>query len=102
MDGAFFKKIITAKLWLVAPVLACLTATAQEAPAPSPFKIDPNNPLVELLPVPPLIGVQPPVLIEDDRSMVPEVMIEAPLSRKLSKHETHDRIAHSIAKINNL
>jgi len=66
------------------------------------FKIDPNTPVKELLPVPSRITKPTGPASIKDMTQVPEVEFQAPLARSLSSEETNKQTAHTIAKINYL
>lgn len=65
------------------------------------FKIAPDTPLKDLLPVPPKTHKADPVLV-DDLAQVPEVEFQAPLARQLSNEEMTKETAHTIARINHV
>jgi hypothetical protein len=78
------------------------------APVPTPvarrfhFKIDPNTPLKDLLPVAPRIRRPVGPLQTDDLTRVPEVTFQEPWAKDLAKEKALERTAHAIAKINHL
>lgn len=89
-------------------------STLPSVPAPTPqpappiatrrfqFKIAPNTPLKDLLPVPPRAKNEPVPVIAKDLSQVPEVEFQLPQGKNLGNEETLKRTAHQIAKINHL
>jgi hypothetical protein len=66
------------------------------------FKIDPNTPLQDLLPVPPKAGLQTEPLLTEDLARVPEARLLEPWSRNLGKEKGLEQTAHTIARINHL
>jgi hypothetical protein len=66
------------------------------------FKIEPNTPVKELLPVPSRIKKPTGPAIIKDMTEVPEVEFQAPLARSLSSEQASKQTAHTIAKINYL
>jgi hypothetical protein len=74
----------------------------QPAPRRFTFTIDPNLPVKDLLPVPPVAkAVQPSALVHS-LADVPEVDFQTPLAKELPSQESLKRTAHTIAKINHL
>jgi hypothetical protein len=66
------------------------------------FKIAPDTPLKDLLPVPPKVPKTARPVLAEDLTRVPEVELQAALSKELSNEEATKRTAHTIAKINHL
>jgi hypothetical protein len=66
------------------------------------FKIDPNTPLNDLLPVPPKVRRLAGPVLTDDLAQVPEILFQEPLARKLGSQKALQQTAHLIAKINHL
>lgn len=66
------------------------------------FKIAPDTPLKDLLPIPPSTKKSARHVGDDDLTQVPEVEFQAPLAKNLSNEEVMKQTAHMIAKINHL
>jgi hypothetical protein len=66
------------------------------------FKIAPDTPVKDLLPVPPKVRKSARPMLAEDLAHVPEVDFQAPLAKDLSNEEATKRTAHMIAKINHL
>jgi len=66
------------------------------------FKIAPNTPLKDLLPVPPTAKNPSTPLIAKDLTQVPEIEFQMPLEKKQPSEETLKQTAHTMAKINHL
>lgn len=90
------------------PVMDRLQAQEKGVPPPPQpslrfqFKIAPNTPLKDLLPVPPSTKKPAGLVADNDLTQVPEVEFQAPLATNLSNEEAMKRTAHMIAKINHL
>jgi HEAT repeat protein len=66
------------------------------------FKIAPDTPLKDLLPVPPKVQKTARPVLPQDLAHVPEVEFQTPLAKDLSNEEAMKRTAHMLAKINHL
>src|SRR6266849_10427707 len=66
------------------------------------FKIAPNTPLKDLLPVPPTAKNPATPLIAKDLTQVPEIEFQMPLEKKQPSEEALKQTAHTMAKINHL
>jgi hypothetical protein len=66
------------------------------------FKIDPQTPLKDLLPVPPKIKKLTGPMLGDDLTRVPEIHFQAAAAKDVSSVSAMQQIAHQIAKINHL
>ena len=66
------------------------------------FKIAPNTPLKDLLPVPPQVKKTRVPALTEDLAQVPEVQFQTPMAKDLPGEEATKQTAHQIAKINHL
>jgi hypothetical protein len=93
---------------VVYPMLITERGDAQ-SPAVSPwaavrfkFKIDPETPLGELLPVPLNTPTKLPLWTNENLAKVPELTFGEPISKTLAKEKAMETTAHVMAKINHL
>jgi hypothetical protein len=79
-----------------------LLSPAVAAPVRFQFKIAPDTPLKDLLPVPPKVRKPAGPALSDDLAQVPEVEFQAPTAKEMDNQEALKSTAYTMAKINHL